>query len=142
MCSRNACTFLWEFFGAKHTPIPHLSQGRQIIRDIFTQNSVHRQFFIILVLLFDSKTVLCYFETIVGKIGRQICQSGIGIVICIFLCLIGIGIKKFPIGIVVFVFLCLFMIGRKICPIGIVGFVFLCLLGIGRKKFQLEFLLM
>jgi hypothetical protein len=41
----------------------------------------------------------------VGRIGRQICPSGIGIVVC--LCLLGIGRQICPIGIVVFVFLCL-----------------------------------
>jgi hypothetical protein len=58
----------------------------------------------------------------VGRIGRQIFPSGIGIVVCVFLCLSSWNWKKIcPIGIVVFVFLCLLGIGRKICPIGIVS---------------------
>jgi hypothetical protein len=71
------------------------------------------------------------------KIWKTNLSSAIGIVVCIFLCLLGIGRQICPsaIGIVVCIFLCLLGIGRQICPsaIGIVVCIFLCLLGIGRQ---------
>jgi hypothetical protein len=49
----------------------------------------------------------------VGRIGRKICPSGIGIVVCVLLCLLGIGRQICPIGIVSCV------TPRKNYPIGI-----------------------
>jgi hypothetical protein len=53
--------------------------------------------------------VVVGFECLNDGIGRQICGSAIGIVVCIFLSLFGLGreICSSAIGIVVCIFLCL-----------------------------------
>jgi hypothetical protein len=80
--------------------------------------------------------VVCIYFCLL-TIGRNICPSVIGIVVCILFCLLGIGRQICPsaIRIIFCIFFWLLGIGRQIClsAIFIVVCIFLCLLGIGRQ---------
>ena len=73
--STNTHTFLVEIIWCQaHSPTSWLSRLTNNLRHLQTKLGHTDKFFLILVLLFDSLRALCYYQTIVGKFGRQICQ--------------------------------------------------------------------
>jgi hypothetical protein len=158
--SRNAHAFLLGIFWCQEHPTSSISwmkkfattlEKKQPAETTFTYFSVLVRFIETFVLLRDHcrkiwKTtlsseigiVVCIYLCFLG-IGRQVCRSKIGIIVCIFFHILGIGRQICPsaTGIIVCIFLCLLGIGRQLCPsaIGIIVCIFLCLPEIGRQMY-------
>ena len=107
------CVFVRKFYVPSTLLYLFISSQTYVRPPSAHKNSTHIQGFVILVLFFNSQTILCYCKTIVRRIGRQICPSGIGFFGCVFLELED-KFVQLELSVVSYC-----VIPRQICPIGI-----------------------